>query len=1720
MLASTDVHSGAFSFNSFIATGTDTRTGLYTATLTLPALCSGALSGPDFPLTISYSPLNNADAGFGTGWALAVSRYAGQHLSLHTGESFRITGTGNEPAIEERRLLTFRFLSETLDDIPGWRVIHRSGVTEHLRDVAGDGIFLPVLVTSQEGRRISLDWGQYNGAPFLRSVTDGEGRLLMHAAREGGVMHISLHPAAQKSGITPADAPSVWTLNFSGESGSQLLRSVAMPDMDAAWTFTYETLRGTRCITAVTSPTGAAETVTYGDEGHAFPGGGRPALPRVTRHAVTPGGGQSGMVTRYEYDGGNFLGLGATGISWSDDGLDNLYRAQGDYAYSVTEIREAGDTRIDALRTYNRFHLQTLEQVTRTLTLPAAHDAEKKALTTVTRTETAYHADESLPFKSQVAWYQMPKVITQQCYHGDTPSVVRQTTEESAWDSHGNLIRRRDASGTVTEQEWYAADSDTLDEDGHLLCPKDPQGFTRAMAVRRLFPLAGRDPELTPRDAAQALETRYRYVQMPAAEGGDGDWLAESEVTLSALDDGLAPRLLKTTARRWVNAPSDLTRHGMPLEVTETLAGQSTSGVSAWEYERVTPDGLPSLRTTTRRFSRTAGQPEPAAERVSVSITDSLLAHGEPQSTWPDGIGEPSGDVRVQYVYDTLGRLTEEVVSPDTAFSATRRYAYGVDRVAGGSWTERHRAEDQAISRTWYDGLGRVVRDDRQDVDDPARRYRPVASVTWDGLGRQVATTQTDWEGQEDVALTTRIAYDEWGEQSRVTGPDGTVSVTVSSPVTLTKESWVESADGRVVRGRVRTVSDESGNPVSVTPLSADGATALPGRTLRYDGYGQVTVTTDEQGLETRHAYDAFGRATVTTLPDDTQVITTWAPHSEASLVQSLTVQTNGGEEDDEDGWRAGVRAMKAARGAPAVRTLTLVSQTFDELDRPQSTTAGSLTETRAYERATSRVKTLTRPSGRSLTYGYEPRLTEEPVSVSGAGTVPADFSYNPKTAELTASVALAGTGEETRREYVRDGRGNLKSTTRVDGGHQAVTTLSYSREGLLLKRRTDGGPEEEHRWLQGRPASISAGGLSESYSYDAAGALEKSVRRAGEETVTVSYVYDEQGRESERTVETAAGPVTFSLTWHDDGRVATRTRSEGGAAVLTETFSYDARGRLEIWRGEAADESRLPRTPYGHAMVRQQIAYDALDNVELCRTRFLVDGAEEVNDAWFTCDATDADRLVSLTYSHPLWTLPAGQRVTRHGEEVSEMRFGYDSDGNMTNDECGRHLAYDGQGRLLTVTDAEGELLRYRYDGNGHLAGVWSRDKQEEERREWDGYRLLASRRGEDAIHYLYGEEAVGEEHRRSEVSGVQRLFITDTAGSVAGEQTSGEVRQASYGAYGTRGEGELETVLGFNGEVREEGPGWYLLGNGYRVYNPVLMRFHSPDSESPLGDGGLNRYVYGLGDPVNIHDPSGNVPSWLGWVGIGIGSAIGVALTVATGGGAIALAAGLGVELLATGLAAGAEATKNSNSSASGALSISSLVIGLAGGLVAGGVGMLGKAGLARRLPKSQLLEEFLQSSNAGRRRGKTFLTSSSESSMAGSKEPLEETVSSFVSRASSDDGAYKTQNQIQEWLNNVENYQVLQPKGSSTPPVPKPRAPRKPPRAAPRKQVRVITPEEEAAVSTLRGKIDKIEAGMMKNRKDEVVWEQGERKINGLRQEIDNIRNRNLREPRRSL
>jgi RHS repeat-associated protein len=103
--------------------------------------------------------------------------------------------------------------------------------------------------------------------------------------------------------------------------------------------------------------------------------------------------------------------------------------------------------------------------------------------------------------------------------------------------------------------------------------------------------------------------------------------------------------------------------------------------------------------------------------------------------------------------------------------------------------------------------------------------------------------------------------------------------------------------------------------------------------------------------------------------------------------------------------------------------------------------------------------------------------------------------------------------------------------------------------------------------------------------------------------------------------------------------------------------------------------------------------------------------------------------------------------------------------------------------------------------------------------------------------------------------------LLGIDDNNSVMREAADSADNASAYNAYGYRsGPQPAMGKLGFNGELAEAGTGWQLLGNGYRAYNPLLMRFHSPDSKSPFGEGGVNGYAYCEGDPVNFTDPTGH--------------------------------------------------------------------------------------------------------------------------------------------------------------------------------------------------------------------------------------------------------------------
>lgn len=88
--------------------------------------------------------------------------------------------------------------------------------------------------------------------------------------------------------------------------------------------------------------------------------------------------------------------------------------------------------------------------------------------------------------------------------------------------------------------------------------------------------------------------------------------------------------------------------------------------------------------------------------------------------------------------------------------------------------------------------------------------------------------------------------------------------------------------------------------------------------------------------------------------------------------------------------------------------------------------------------------------------------------------------------------------------------------------------------------------------------------------------------------------------------------------------------------------------------------------------------------------------------------------------------------------------------------------------------------------------------------------------------------------------------------------------------------------------------------LGNGYRTYIPVIMRFACPDTWSPFGAGGTNPYSYCAGDPTNRADPTGHM-GWQAGLGIGLGT-LSIFGAILTGGISLVVAGSVSVALAGT--------------------------------------------------------------------------------------------------------------------------------------------------------------------------------------------------------------------------
>lgn len=175
--------------------------------------------------------------------------------------------------------------------------------------------------------------------------------------------------------------------------------------------------------------------------------------------------------------------------------------------------------------------------------------------------------------------------------------------------------------------------------------------------------------------------------------------------------------------------------------------------------------------------------------------------------------------------------------------------------------------------------------------------------------------------------------------------------------------------------------------------------------------------------------------------------------------------------------------------------------------------------------------------------------------------------------------------------------------------------------------------------------------------------------------------------------------------------------------------------------------------------------------------------------------------------------------------------------------------------------------LCRYHYDALSRLTAS-TPSAQANSQRFYLKERLATVTQGAVQRSIIQHKDQLLAQQQRQNGAVKTSLLATDRQRSVLSVLETPAPYHIAYLPYGYHPPGGgLLSLLAFNGEWPDAVTGHYLLGKGYRAFNPVLMRFNSPDNLSPFGKGGLNAYAYCLGDPVNRSDPNGH---WSFFAGI----------------------------------------------------------------------------------------------------------------------------------------------------------------------------------------------------------------------------------------------------------
>jgi len=471
------------------------------------------------------------------------------------------------------------------------------------------------------------------------------------------------------------------------------------------------------------------------------------------------------------------------------------------------------------------------------------------------------------------------------------------------------------------------------------------------------------------------------------------------------------------------------------------------------------------------------------------------------------------------------------------------------------------------------------------------------------------------------------------------------------------------------------------------------------------------------------------------------------------------------------------------------------------------------------------------------LSYDEQGRLSQ---LADSQGTL-ASYSY-PDAHTVVVEDAAAGTTTLTH-----DSDGRVVAVQRGD----ALVRRVYNEGGRLVAEDTPAGRVRYRYDAAGNPIQVRSAAGTVTQAFDAAG---NATRVRDAQGFTLEASFDAAGRRTAlrapwgevRYTRDAAGRLT-AVTLPDGGTIRLELLADGRRSAVH--FPNGVSTRYD-WTGALLTGQRTTR---GEALLDERsLRYD--DAGRLVELRDL-DGA--------TSYAYDAEgRLVSATRDGETQRFAWDARGNRvdlgavdAGSRLQAEGLSYDAWGRLTA-QGGKRLRYDGAGRLVGATLADGRELSWSYDPAGRrvrrtLDGASARFVHDGEQ--------LAAVYGEAGLEtaFVHGDrldETLAVLH-----DGAWHFPLADQVQSVVGltDAAGQEVGRARYAPFGAVEQSTLPSWLGlgFSGRPADPELGWVDLRA--RFYAPELARFTTPD---PLGQrGGVNLYAYVSGNPLSFNDPRG---------------------------------------------------------------------------------------------------------------------------------------------------------------------------------------------------------------------------------------------------------------------